>query len=80
MATDLASAKAALARNEAAAALTVAREVTCECGAVYRVEGHATPVPDTDNADCEVCGKRLAAWHNSKIINEYTLIKRPLGK
>lgn len=67
-------------RPESAHIAVMAREVTCECGAVYRVEGHTTPIPDTDIADCEVCGKRLAAWHNSTIINEYTLVKRPVKK
>jgi hypothetical protein len=58
----------------------MAREVTCECGAVYRVLERTTPVPDTDYVDCEVCGKRVAAWHNVTTVNEYTLIRRPVGK
>jgi len=58
----------------------MAREVTCECGAVYKVEEHTTPIPATGYADCKVCGKRLAAWHNVTTFNEYTLIKRPVGK
>ena len=39
-----------------------------------------TPIPATGYADCKVCGKRLAAWHNVTTFNEYTLIKRPVGK
>jgi hypothetical protein len=58
----------------------MAREVTCECGAVYKVQERPTPVPDTGYVDCAVCGKRVAAWHNVTKINEYTLIKRPVGK
>jgi hypothetical protein len=58
----------------------MAREVTCECGAVYKVQQRTTPVPDTNYVDCEVCGKRLAAWHNMTTFNEYTLIKPPVRK
>ena len=39
-----------------------------------------TPIQATGYADCKVCGKRLAAWHNVTTFNEYTLIKRPVAE
>jgi hypothetical protein len=51
-------------------------DFTCDCRAVYRVDWTTTPLPDTDSADCEHCGKRLGAWSETTWPS-YTLIKRP---
>lgn len=50
---------------------------TCKCGAVYEVTYRRTPIPDTDTADCEVCGARLASWRQSTSWPDYQLISRP---
>jgi hypothetical protein len=51
----------------------MARE-TCQCGAVYEVKWHHTPIPDTDSEDCVKCGRRLASWHHQTTWPEYILV------
>jgi hypothetical protein len=46
----------------------------CECGAVYRVTTTRTPIPDTDTAVCEACGKVMDSWRQSTSLRSYDLI------
>ena len=50
---------------------------TCSCGAVYRVTFTWTPIPDTESAECEVCGKTIRSWRNLVSWPSYELIERP---
>ena len=49
----------------------------CECGAIYEVESHRTPIPGTDTASCEICKRELDRWDNSTTYRVYKLVKRP---
>lgn len=49
----------------------------CECGAIYKKVSTTTPFTDTDDADCEVCGRRMDSWRNSTSFRSYELISRP---
>jgi hypothetical protein len=48
----------------------------CGCGAVYRKTFTTTPF-DIDDADCEVCGKRMDGWYNTTGFRSFELISRP---
>jgi hypothetical protein len=50
------------------------------CGSLYKVMWTTTPFPDTDTADCEVCGRRIQAWNNQTTWPDYQLMKRGPGK
>ena len=39
----------------------------CGCGAIY----------ETDDPDCEVCGKRMDGWYNTTGFRSFELISRP---
>jgi hypothetical protein len=44
---------------------------------VYRVTTTKTPIPDTDTAVCEHCGKVMDSWRQSTSFRSYDLISRP---
>ena len=44
--------------------------------AIYRKTFTTTPF-DTDDADCEVCGKRMDGWYNTTGFRSFELISRP---
>jgi hypothetical protein len=49
---------------------------TCDCGAKYRVRSTRTPIPDTDDARCEECGKVMDSWRNSTSFRSYERIDK----
>jgi hypothetical protein len=53
---------------------------TCECGAVYRVRVTRSPFPDTDTANCDVCGKEMDRWRNSTSFRSYELVTKSEGR
>jgi hypothetical protein len=50
------------------------------CGSLYKVMWTTTPFPDTDTADCEVCGRRIQSWNGQTTWPDYQLLKRGPGK
>jgi hypothetical protein len=48
----------------------------CGCGAIYRKTFTTTPF-DADDADCEVCGKRMDGWYNTTGFRSFELISWP---
>lgn len=42
------------------------REIACEqCGAMYRITGHHSPMRDKDSINCRECGNELLRWNGS---------------
>ena len=48
----------------------------CGCGAIYRKTFTTTPF-ETDDADCEICGKRMDGWYNTTGFRSFELISKP---
>ncbi|MET4199953.1 hypothetical protein ABIA95_003952 [Bradyrhizobium sp. LA8.1] len=49
----------------------------CDCGAIYKMISTRTPFPDTDSAECEVCGRTMDSWRNSTAFRSFELLDRP---
>jgi transcription elongation factor Elf1 len=49
------------------------------CGALYEIIAHEKTVSDDKNAaECKVCGKRMSATNDSRILR-YELVRMPDG-
>jgi len=52
-------------------------KLPCSCGAIYELESERMLLRDTDKLKCEMCGKILKRWRDSRVHFFATLVQIP---